>query len=323
MTTKFMVDLSALNLQLFADGGGATAGAPASANAAADTSTGENTSTASNPIEDEATAEPKVIYGKQDTIPTETKERKTFEDLVNSDEYKDEAKAFYDKTFKRRMKKSQDTISKLESEIEKYKGILDIGNSRYGLDPDSDTYLEDYAAKVQNDKKLYEEEALEAGMKVEDYMKLKQAQRIIDQNERNEANRELEERISAHVQRLSDEAEQVKAEYPNFDIEAELQNEKFRRLVDPPELGGSGISVQDAFFAVHRKEILNSYAKNAVSQAQTQVANSIAANKARPAENGLSKSTPTTIKDDPSKLKLEDFRRIREEYLRTGNRPKF
>lgn len=322
MTSKRIVVLSALNLQLFADGTGTTAGAPASTNVAAGNSTGENTSTASNPIEDKATAETKVIYGKQETIPV-SEERKSFEDLVKSDEYKDEAKAYYDKVFSRRMKKSQDTISGLESQNEKMRAILEMQNVRYGLNPESETYLDDFASKVQGDTKLYEEEALEAGMKVEDYMKLKQAEQVIERNKRDEANREAQELISSHVQRLSEEAQQLKTEFPNFDIEAELQNPKFKKLVDPPEFGGSGISVKDAFYAIHHKDILKSYAQNAVNQATTQVANSIAINKARPAENGLSKSTPITVKDDPSTYTLEDFKRIRDEFHRTGYRPKF
>ena len=319
MTLKKHVDLISLNLQLFADGGGASAGAPSTGNTAAVNSAGENTSTASNPIEDEATVQPKVIYGKQEnSIP----ERKSFEELVKGD-YKDEAKAYMDKAFSRRMGKMRETNDGLSAENAKMRQILEMSNIRYGLDPASATFLDDFAAKVQDDTKLYEDEALEAGMKVEDYIKLKKAESIIEQNKRVEADREANEMIQNHIQKISDEAKQLVTEFPNFDLEAEFQNEKFRKLIDPPELGGSGISVRDAFFAVHHNEIMKSYAQAAASQATEQVANAIANNKTRPSENGLSKRAPATVKDDPSKFTKEDFDNIHEEFLRTGYRPKF
>ena len=319
MTLKKHVDLISLNLQLFAGGGGVSAGAPSTGNTAAVNSAGENTSTASNPIEDEATVQPKVIYGKQEnSIP----ERKSFEELVKGD-YKDEAKAYMDKAFSRRMGKMQETNDGLSAENAKMRQILEMSNIRYGLDPASATFLDDFAAKVQDDTKLYEDEALEAGMKVEDYIKLKKAESIIEQNKRDEADREANALIDNHVRKISDEAAQLVTEFPNFNLEAEIQNEKFRKLIDPPELGGSGISVRDAFFAIHHNDIMKSYAQTAATQATEQVANAVARNKARPRENGLSKSTPTTIKDDPSKFTKEDFDRIHEEYIRTGYRPKF
>lgn len=324
MTSKFIAGLIPLNLQLFADGGGVAAGATASVGAAGVNSAGETSSTASNPIEDKATAKPKVIYGKQkNSSGISDTTRKTFEELIKSDDYKDEAKAFMDKAFERRMRKSQETNSKLEAENLKMRAILEMGNTRYGLNPESDTYLDDYAAKMQGDTKLYEEEALEAGMKVEDYMKLKQAEQVLAQNKRDEANRELNEMVNRHIAKLSNEAEALTAEFPNFDMGAEMQNSKFKHLVDPPELGGSGLSVKDAFFAVHHNEIMKTYAQTAVNQATTQVANTIKANKARPTENGLSNSRPTVVKDDPSKLTKADFEEIRELYHRTGERVKF
>ncbi len=324
MTYKLLSGLFVLNLQLFSDGNAAAPGAATAGTTATVVTGGENTPSASNPIEDKATATPKVIYGKQENNSTPTeKVRKSFEDIVKSDDYKEEAKAYFDKTFQRRMKTSQETISGLEAENAKMKSILDMNNLRYGLDPNSDTYLDDYAAKVQGDRKLYEDEALAAGMDVDSYIKVKNAERVLAQNEKEMERRQNDELLRGHIERLTRESQEFVKQFPNFNIEAELQNPRFRKLVDPAEYGGSGLSVEDAFYAVHHNDIIKSYAQNAASQATTQVANAVATNQSRPKENGLSSSTPSIIKDDPSKLTLDDFKKIQEEYHRTGVRVSF
>lgn len=310
-----------LNLQLFAEGG-ATAGATSATTATGTTGTVGETST-SVPTGNENTT---VLYGKQeknigksDSTKKEKSSRKTFEELVNSEEYSEEAKEYMNKHFSKRLSK----FKGYEAENAKMKEILEMQNLRYGLDSSSATYLDDYAKKVQNDTKLFEDEALEMGVPVEEYLKIKNAELIISQNKRNEENRQRNSVIQNHLQNMIGQAEQLKTEFPNFDIEKELNDNRFKRLVDPPELGGAGISVKDAYFAVHNKEIMKATVSNAVNQAQIRTANAVTSNKERPVENGLSNNASVIIKDDPSQFKLDDFKKIKETYRRTGYRPKF
>lgn len=313
-----------LNLQLFADG--ATAGASSGSVGGSTTNSGENSSNALDPARDKATAKPKakIVYGKQNTVLTDTEtqstdtERKSFKDLIESEEYSEEAKAYMDKTFSKRFAKYKG----IEEENAKMRSILEMSNMRYGLDPNSDTYLDDFAQKVQGDKKLYEDEAMEAGMDVEQYIKVKNAERIIEQNRRFEADRQQNELIQGHINNMIGQAEKLQSEFANFNLEAELQNPTFKRLVDPPSLGGAGISVRDAFFAVHHDEITKAIATSAVNQATINTANAISNNKSRPVENGLTNKASVIVKDDPSKFKKSDFDSIKER-VRRGETIKF
>lgn len=328
------ITLPLFALQLFADGGGSSAGAGAGAGtgATAPTTAGE-TSTTPNPAGDtkpQKNDTTKIVYGKQDnttsnntianndTVP-EQSPKIPFAELIKSDEYKDDFQAFMDKTMQKRFKNNKN----LETENARMREILDMANVRYGLDSSSETFLDDLTAKIQGDTKLYEDEALEAGLPVEEYMKIKNAEQIIANNKREQEAKEKNAFIQAHCQNLVQQSEAMKQQFPAFDLEAEMDNPQFRKLVDPPELGGIGLSVDNAYNVIHHKEILNNTVSNAVNQTAINTANAVKANKERPRENGMNHRATVVVKDDPSKFELADFKRIKEQYLRTGVRPKF
>ena len=135
--------------------------------------------------------------------------------------------------------------------------------------------------------------------------------------------RKQDELTQNHVRNLVEQSEALKSEFPNFNIENEIANPQFKRLVDPPELGGAGLSVRNAFFALHNSDIMKATMNNAVNQAAINTANAVQTNKNRPSENGLSSAQTVTVKENPANYKLEDFQRIRDEFRRTGVRPKF
>jgi hypothetical protein len=144
------------------------------------------------------------------------------------------------------------------------------------------------------------------------------------QNERFQQERQQEEMTREHISDLINQAEEFKAQFPSFDLETEINDPQFKQLVDPPEFGGSGMSIENAYYALHHKEIMQTTLQNAVNQAVVNTSNSIQANKERPQESGARNgkmSNPTKV--DPSQFSLEDFQKIKEEYRRTGKRPKF
>ena len=247
----------------------------------------------------------------------ETSQRKAFKDVIN--EYGDEAKEFMNNAFSKRLSKYKG----IEEENAKMKEILGLQNIRYGLDTESKSYLDDYMSAVQNDSKIFEDKAMEAGMSVDEYMKVQRAEQIIRDNDRREQLRKQDELTQNHVRNLVQQSEALKSEFPNFNIENEIANPQFKRLVDPPELGGAGLSVRNAFFALHNSDIMKATMNNAVNQAAINTANAVQTNKNRPSENGLSSAQTVTVKENPANYKLEDFQRIRDEFRRTGVRPKF
>lgn len=318
------------NLQLFSDGG-ASAGASAGDGADGGVNNGSGDPYDALGIPAKAkhivdkmpknkqaeTTNTQTNENNEETPTGETSQRKAFKDVIN--EYGDEAKEFMNNAFSKRLSKYKG----IEEENAKMKEILGLQNIRYGLDTESKSYLDDYMSAVQNDSKIFEDKAMEAGMSVDEYMKVQRAEQIIRDNDRREQLRKQDELTQNHVRNLVEQSEALKSEFPNFNIENEIANPQFKRLVDPPELGGAGLSVRNAFFALHNSDIMKATMNNAVNQAAINTANAVQTNKNRPSENGLSSAQTVTVKENPANYKLEDFQRIRDEFRRTGVRPKF
>ena len=101
------------NIQLFADGGGASAGASAGTGTSeGSTGTAGETTNTSFPADGKGSA-PKIVYGKQSESNTEVgavpeeKPKMTFAELVKSDEWKDDAQKYMDKAFSKRFKEQE------------------------------------------------------------------------------------------------------------------------------------------------------------------------------------------------------------------------
>jgi len=114
----------------------------------------------------------------------------------------------------------------------------------------------------------------------------------------------LEQQFRNHFRELERQAEEMKLYFPGFDLRQELRNPVFARMTAP----GVGLSVEDAFYAVHRRELQSA----AVQAAKRQVSSAIASGAMRPRENGLSGQAPAVSSFDyrsASKEQREDLKR--------------
>lgn len=278
------------------------------------TAPGDLANTAADPEADEATANTQD-NGNSEEQPT----RLSFEELIKTDEYKKEANAFLKKKFGERYGKK---IKPLEDRLNKSGIILGLMNERYGLDPNSDTFLDELRAKVEGDSVLYEEQALARGMDTENYMTVRNAEKIIENNRLAQEAREQEIEINDHIESLKNQSAVLKKQFPDFDIDMELsENSQFQTLVAPKKYGGVGLSVKDAFYALHHDEIEQSIGKAAVDKATATVAESINKNKSRPTVNGQSKKASADVKRNIRNMTLEDFRKDRENFRLYGISP--
>ena len=123
--------------------------------------------------------------------------------------------------------------------------------------------------------------------------------------------REAREKGAEWVRSLKSQEAEVQKLLPGFELDREMQNPLFASLVRP-----GGLSLEDAVYAVHHREIVKGAVANAASTAAQQVANSVASNLARPREGGISDSPKATIKSDPSKFTSQDLKDIRERVRR-------
>ena len=89
-----------------------------------------------------------------------------------------------------------------------------------------------------------------------------------------------EQMLQNHYSKLSQQAEELRKMFPDFDLRAELKNPEFFRLTSPEV----GISVEDAFYTLHGKELAAASMKAGMERAQQQLGQTIRAQGMRPIE---------------------------------------
>ena len=242
----------------------------------------------------------------QPTNDQSTTEKLPYDDLIKG-EYKDDHKAYMDKVIGERLKKYKG----IEKDLDKHKAILDTVAYKYGINPDDENFLETLTQKIEADDSYYENYALEHDIDAETARKIVTAERIMARQETENQERERQEQMRQHLIVLHQNAEKTKAQFPQFDLETEMQDEKFRRLC-----AANNGDTTAAFMACHYNEIITNTVQMASRQIQTQTAQAVASNKARPIENGLSSSAPSVVQQNFKNMSLQDLRKYAEEQRR-------
>lgn len=170
---------------------------------------------------------------------------------------------------------------------------------------------EELVQKVLDDDSLYEEAANEAGMTIPAYKQFMQLKAERDAQQQREEQNARQERIHQHYSGLVKQAEALKANFPDFDLPSEIRNNPaFARLTSPEV----GVSVEDAYFATHHKELAPQMMAYGMQRARTQMGQTMQARQQRPAEGAMTPQSQAAadIKIDPTKL----TRKEREEIKR-------
>lgn len=287
-----------LNLQLFAEDGGADMAG-----------TGELATPATeNPVSDGVatggTGE-QVVTAPQDGQPQE----ETFESLI-AGKYKKE----YEQSIKSAMQKRFKNQRDLQSKVDRIDPIVRTMAERYNIKPaaDGSISIDDLHNAIMNDNAAYEQEAFQRGMNVEDLKQLKRLEAenasLRMQNARTAEQREWDALVA--------QGEQVREMYPEFDLDAEMQNPQFGRLLATMQKSGFPNAVRTAYEAVHREEIMGGAMRYAVQQTEQKISKSIQSGMRRPAENGTTQQAAASVgTTDPSKLtraQIEDIKKRAE-----------
>lgn len=297
---------------------GAASGAGA---AGAGDGTGGSTSGPASTQQDTKTGAPKVLYGKQPETPASAgdntepaavkqespdaggKDRSAqFKDLI-SGEYKDLYDAEIQRIIGRRFKETKG----YQETIDAQKPILDQLSHKYGTKPGDVVALQ---AAIDNDDSLWSSAAEAAGMDVGQY---KQVQRLERENAQLRAGQEdvlRQQRADQQMQKWIKQADELKAQYKDFDLRQEIQNPDFLQLLQ------SGVSVGHAYSVMHLDEITKNAATSAAAQTEKAVTANIRARGARPTENGASAQSGVVIKDDPSKWTKADLNEVMKRVAR-------
>ena len=223
------------------------------------------------------------------TDPTEEKTdkptRMSWDEIKADPEYNKEIQAIIQSRL-RSAKGAEETLGKLMP-------ALELLARKHGQDPASMDY-DALAKAISEDSAYYEDKALEMGVPVETAMKIDQQERDTARQQRQEAMNLEQQKIQRHFQRLQQQGEAMKKVFPNFDLQKELQNPDFLRMTSP----NVGISVEDAYYAVHRNEIQAAAMQVTAQKTAQKISNSIQAGSRRPNEAGTSGQAPSVTTFD-------------------------
>lgn len=230
--------------------------------------------------------------GVETTSDTLEDKRKAFRALVDG-EYKDQYTEDTQRIIDRRFRETKN----LETQLSQQKPILDMLMQRYKI---GDGDLGKLTQAIENDNAYWSQAAEEAGMSVEQYKQFQKLQREnaqLLQAQRRSQNKQAAEK---QLQKWYQEAEAMKADYPDFDLGRESQDPQFLSMLR------SGVPVKLAYEVMHMDEIKSTVAQTTAQQTEKQVVEGIRAKGARPAENGTSSQSGFVVKDDPAKWTKKD-----------------
>lgn len=321
-----MLDKLLLNLQLFADGGG-DGGDGGSASASVGEALGHDSG--EDRIEASIPEKAKKYYQKakekhsgsttdasksnddngQATNDHSTTDKLSYQDMIKSDEYKAEHKAYMDKAIGDRLKKYKG----IEEDLGKHKALLDTVAFKYGVNPEDENFIDVLRDKIDADDSYYETYAMEHDISPEDARKVVTMQRKAEAYDAHQAEMARQEQARQQIMLLRQNAERTKAQFPQFDLDAEMQDEKFRKLC-----AATNGDTNAAYITCHYNEIISNTVQMASNKIKEQTAQAVASNQARPVENGLSSQAPSVVQQDFSKMNLQQIRKQAEEWRRAG-----
>lgn len=252
-------------------------------------------------------AKTKTSDNAQTTDVQGTTDKLSYADLIKSDDYKEEHKAYMDKTISDRLKKYKG----IEEDNVKYKGILDTVALKYGVNVEDANFLSVLKEKIDADDSYYENYAMEHDISNEEARRIVTMERKAARFDAEKEQREKQEQMRQQIMVLRQNAEKTKSQFPNFDLDTEMQDERFRRLC-----AANNGDTTAAYMACHWNEILPATVQMASKKIQTQTAQAVAANKARPVENGISSSAPSVVQNNFSNMNLQQLRDFAAEQRR-------
>lgn len=276
------------DLQFFAEGAGEVA-AP---------QTGESTSAAAAAVDGAAPAAGVVGEAGQKGPDRNA----AFEAMIKG-EFKDLYDARVKDTVQRRLRGTREQVERLQS----LTPMLTVLGQRYGVDPGD---VEALSRAVNADESYLIREAEKKGISPDTLRETWRLEREATNLRRQMDDYKAEQETRRIYGEWQQQGEQCKMLYPNFDLETELQNEDFCRLLR------NRVNVQTAYEVIHKDEIIPAAMQVAAQQAAEKVTAAVRANAARPAENGSKGSAASVGKIDVANMTNEQMDDIRKRVLR-------
>jgi len=248
------------------------------------------------PREQAAAAENPTEEQKTETSPST---RMSWDQIMADPEYNKQMQATIQARL-RNAKGAEETLGILTP-------ALELLARQYGQDPAKIDYTA-LANAINDDNSRYEDRALAMGVSVDTAKQIDQQERTNAREQRIQQQTLEQQKIQQHIAKMEQQATEMKKVFPNFDLRQELQNPTFARLTSP----SVGLSVEDAYHAIHRKEIMAAAGQVAAQKTAQKISNSIQAGSRRPTESGTSGQAPSVTTFDyrsASREQREDLKR--------------
>ena len=206
--------------------------------------------------------------------------RMSWDEIMADPEYNKQMQAVVQSRL-RSAKGAEETLAKLTP-------ALELLARKHNLDPTNMDY-DALSKAINDDSDYYEDKALEMGVPVETAKKIDQQERETARNKMQAERTLQEQKIQQHIIKLEQQGEALKKVFPSFDLRTELKNPAFARMTAP----GVGLSVEDAYYAVHRNEIQIAAMQAAQQKTAQKISNAIQSGSRRPDEAGISSQAPS------------------------------
>lgn len=171
--------------------------------------------------------------------------------------------------------------------------------------------LDKLSQAISDDDRMYEAEALEKGVPTSTLKHIKQLEAREKQRQMDERRSLEQETLRNHIAGLRKQEEELRKEFPDFDLNAEAQNPAFARMTGP----GGGLTLRQAYMALHGDELLQRGQHQAVTETKRAVSQAIQAGAMRPSENGLIQSNGGAPQRDPRTYTREERAAIRRRVM--------
>lgn len=275
-------------LQLFADGGAG----------------GDGTGAAGSDAGSQGGQQPGTEANGQQSAPQEP----TFEELIKG-KYKADYDARVQKTIQSRMKGAKAN----EERLTRLEPLLQTLGQRYNVDAgDVDALM----LAMDNDEQLWQAEAIDKGMSVE---QLKHMRTMERENAMFRRQDELNRRDAAArdtYMQWAAQAEAAKEKFPGLDLPTLLENSQFVGMLQ------SGVDVESAYWAMYHDDIMQAGMAKATKAAEEKLAASVASGSRRPLESGNGTNPAATTKVDVNKMSQAEFNAYMDRIMR-GERVSF
>lgn len=253
-------------------------------------------------VKEQAAAAEPTEEPKQDTP-----KRMTWDEIMADPEYNKQMQATVQGRLKA-TKQQADNLAKLAP-------ALEILAKSYGLDPVNMDY-EALSKAIHEDDNLYEERAEAMGVSKDVARKLDQYEMAQQRQQRQQQDAIRQQAMQRHFTHLEQQAEEMKAMYPGFDLREEMKNPVFARMVSP----GSNVPVRNAYYAVHHDQMQAATMQAAAQKTAEKISKSIQAGANRPAENGTSGQAASVTTFDYRKASKAQRDALKREILAAGAR---